>query len=328
MRNFIEIRNSAQAFIRSYMTLLLGTAKFAVGLITFIMINSAFPGIPILSNVAVPFVLAILCIFVDFTTVGVFALVLLVMQLIGISWMAALVTALLGFCMVALSIYFNRSGASMFFLVPLLNSMGIPYVAPAGCGLLGAPLCAGCIFIGSFDAFYLKAIAAYAKVLQDENSTTTAFDVLKDQVVSNSALYIFIIAMVLMNIMVYYVSHLKMNFAKIYGVLLGMAVQFLVQFAGALFFSTGVSIGGVLGGSFISILISLVIIFFTAGTDYTKVEKVRFEDDEYIYYVRAVPKTRIAKANKKITNVTRDTARMDLTQSLGATTHVGRDIDK
>ena len=44
----------------------------------------------------------------------------------------------------------------------------------------------------------------------------------------------------------------------------------------------------------------VVIYFFKRILDYTAVEHVQFEDDDYYYYVRAVPKIRVGVAERSV----------------------------
>ena len=58
---------------------------------------------------------------------------------------------------------------------------------------------------------------------------------------------------------------------------------------------------GILG---VVIGLFLEVIFFSV--DYSRTENVQFEDDEYYYYVKAIPKNTVSKAKhtvKKITSV-------------------------
>jgi hypothetical protein len=47
-------------------------------------------------------------------------------------------------------------------------------------------------------------------------------------------------------------------------------------------------------GSILSVVIEIVIEFFCMNLDYARTERVQFEDDDYYYYVRAVPKKMVA----------------------------------
>ena len=57
---------------------------------------------------------------------------------------------------------------------------------------------------------------------------------------------------------------------------------------------------GVLIGSVVSAAIALVIQFLFFNLDYSRTERLQFEDDEYYYYVKAVPKAFISGTDKKV----------------------------
>ena len=50
-------------------------------------------------------------------------------------------------------------------------------------------------------------------------------------------------------------------------------------------------------------LIAKVVEFFAFHVDYSRVEKVQFEDDEYYYYVKAVPKITVETPSKTVKRI-------------------------
>ena len=52
----------------------------------------------------------------------------------------------------------------------------------------------------------------------------------------------------------------------------------------------------------ISVVVGLVLEFFVFGGDYTRTERLEYEDDEYYYYVKAVPKALVATSERSIKN--------------------------
>ena len=60
--------------------------------------------------------------------------------------------------------------------------------------------------------------------------------------------------------------------------------------------------------------------------DYTGVRKLQFEDDEYFYYVKAVPKLKVAVVDKTVTKIDgRDEAVIDLKNEIEKV--LGEDIN-
>ena len=50
-------------------------------------------------------------------------------------------------------------------------------------------------------------------------------------------------------------------------------------------------------------ILAVIIIVFRFNFDYKRTENVQFEDDEYYYFVKAIPKTRIPVTEKRVENI-------------------------
>lgn len=50
-----------------------------------------------------------------------------------------------------------------------------------------------------------------------------------------------------------------------------------------------------------------VLEFFAFNLDYKRIENVQFEDDDYYYYVKAVPKVAVATPDRKVKQINRAT---------------------
>ena len=50
----------------------------------------------------------------------------------------------------------------------------------------------------------------------------------------------------------------------------------------------------------VSVVVGLVLEFFVFGGDYTRTERLEYEDDEYYYYVKAVPKATVTTSERSI----------------------------
>ena len=90
----------------------------------------------------------------------------------------------------------------------------------------------------------------------------------------------------------------------------------------SVFFFVGYLVLGITGrtlwlliGSILSMLIGFVLQFLFMNLDYARTERVQFEDDDYYYYVRAVPKKMVA--SKEVT-----------VKHFGNTGNMGRRIDR
>ena len=83
--------------------------------------------------------------------------------------------------------------------------------------------------------------------------------------------------------------------------MVGTLADIVILLIGDLMYDANFSLAGVILGSIVCALIALVMQFFQFNLDYARTEKVQFEDDEYYYYVKAVPKAIVAGTDKKVT---------------------------
>ena len=92
----------------------------------------------------------------------------------------------------------------------------------------------------------------------------------------------------------------EIKYAWIYGTGLGCLTQFVILLAGYFFVGDKSAVFRHLFlGSVISFAIGLLFIFFFKGLDYSRIEKVQYEDDDYFYYVTAMPKDSHCRARER-----------------------------
>ncbi len=65
-------------------------------------------------------------------------------------------------------------------------------------------------------------------------------------------------------------------------------------------------------GILVSVLLALIYQFFVFAVDYTRTENLQFEDDDYYYYVKAVPKIAVSAPDVKVQRISsRKTSKAD-----------------
>ena len=114
-------------------------------------------------------------------------------------------------------------------------------------------------------------------------------------------LYIAVFALVIMITWLIYRSSIK--YAWTIAIVTGTLVMMIALLAGSVMIEDEMEIGAVIAGCLFSGLIAGVIQFFRCVVDYSRTEVVQFEDDEYYYYVKAVPKLTVSKKDVNITKI-------------------------
>ena len=59
----------------------------------------------------------------------------------------------------------------------------------------------------------------------------------------------------------------------------------------------------------VAVLVGIILEFFVFGGDYTRTERLEYEDDDYYYYVKAVPKALVATSERSIKKINGESAR-------------------
>ena len=120
-------------------------------------------------------------------------------------------------------------------------------------------------------------------------------------------MYLVLTAFVVAMLLVYQIRRLSVDHAWTIAILTGVLVQFAILFAGYLLFGINGKVFTLLIGSIVSTGMAFVLKFLFFNVDYTRVERVQFEDDEYYYYVKAVPKISVTQSKKQIKQFNRKT---------------------
>ena len=121
-------------------------------------------------------------------------------------------------------------------------------------------------------------------------------------------------------------------------VIAGGVIYILVILAGDFCLSITVAMVPMILSTVISVLAGFVLEFFVFGGDYSRTERLEYEDDEYYYYVKAVPKFNVTKAQRCVTYIRNEKKKepdltdeeLDALANLGHTEESGnsRDLDE
>jgi hypothetical protein len=180
----------------------------------------------------------------------------------------------------------------------------IPFAIPVEAGLFRDFGEIATVICGSVLSFYLKTVKDNASSFLDATSDMTVSQLLQSQLLGNTMFYVYLMSMVVCFMLVYYIRNLNIKNAWFLATTTGIVAEFIIMLSAHLFLGKRSDIPQLIVGNVIVLLASYVAIFFLQGLDYTRTERVQYEDDEYYYYVTAVPKARIGEQEKEIKKIT------------------------
>ena len=127
----------------------------------------------------------------------------------------------------------------------------------------------------------------------------------KKTIIGITALLFAIMVFAVTIIIVYCVRRLSIDYAFVIAVLTGGIVQVITMLMGHLLIGMDevATVAFLVIGGIVSIFLGYLLQFFIYSVDYTRTERTQFEDDEYYYYVKAVPKVKVVSPEVRVKRI-------------------------
>ncbi len=323
MTTLLEIKEQIRGFCSRYEIYLRPVVKSILALVTFLTIRSRLGYMTRINSMTLVLVLALSCALLPVNMIVVFAAVLVLLHLYSLSLAACAVCFLVMLVMFLLYFRFLPKKAYYAVLMPLAFAFHIPYVLPVVLGLLNEnPVSILSMVCGGIIYYLLAGITAnatgIAEMAEDDSIITKFSDVL-NQFVGNREMIAMLAILVLAALVVWFLRRLAVDHAWLIAISTGCLLQLVLSLICDLQLKLGTNMLSVILGVVLSALVGLVLQFFFFNLDYTRTERVQFEDDEYYYYVKAVPKIYVSGTDKKVQKFSGDDAqisRKDLAQEM------------
>ncbi|MCR5687560.1 MAG: hypothetical protein K6G58_06025 [Lachnospiraceae bacterium] len=297
MESLLIVKQQLTRFYTRFEAYIVPALKFFAMFFALLFIGSSVGFMSKLKNPAIVLIISLLCSFLPTNVIVLMAGLVIVAHMYALSLECAVVVLFIFIIMYALYFRFTPGDAIVVILTPVTFAMHIPYVMPLAMGFVGNPI--SCISVGCGTAVYyiLHYISEHQDALSDGGTGELdiegmmgGFKSVIDGILKNDVMIVMIVTFAATIIAVYLIRRLKINHSWHIALGAGVIVCFVVLLISSVVLDAEVGIGGAILSLFISSLIVLVLQFFIFNVDYSRAEYVQFEDDEYYYYVKAVPK--------------------------------------
>ena len=305
MTNLLVFREQLKKFYSKYELYITPLCKFLLALVSLLVINSRIGYMSTLKNAAVVLILALLCSFLPINLTIVIAAAVTLAHLYAFSVECANVALAVFLLLFILYFRFSPKDTLAVLLTPICFVLKIPYVMPIAVGLIGTPASSVAVASGVIVYYMLAGMNESASVLNtfDADGMVDKFRYCIDTLMGNRAMMVAIVAFAATVLVVWFIRRLSIDHAWTIAMITGALLNILILLFGDLMYSTDISIIGLILGSIVSVLLVKVLQFFVFNVDYSRTEMVQFEDDEYYYYVKAVPKNTVATPEKRVKTI-------------------------
>lgn len=225
-----------------------------------------------------------------------------VLQIYFLSPVLAGLVAVIVFVLYFMLMRYDHKAMIAAVFVPIFIMWKMPFVIALVLGLLFGPV--SILTAASGVIMYYVLQAATSIPIESQGSVADLFTLAKtflDAVIKNKDMYVMVVAMAAVLFVTWVIRIRKMDYAFEIAILAGTVCGFFTILLGNLIYKSEISVGWFFFGSLLSAVIGYIVHFMHMVLDYGKTEEVQFEDDDYYYYVRAVPKLKVTTTKRKVT---------------------------
>jgi len=316
MEKILELRAYMKKIYAGYSRYIDIALKFVLALLTFSFVNNHVGYLEALSNPAMTVGLSVICTFLPQSMTAVLAAMIILIQFLTLAPGVAVVAALLMLMMFALYFRFTSGKAVILLLTPISFTFHMPVLIPIIFGLIGGPACAIPITFGVIVYHLVTYAKSYATVIETvaETGVMEQITAFTEQFFANKEMWMLIISFTICILFVYNIRCLEIDYAREIAVVAGVLVNLIMMTFGYVMMDINVQYGELIIGSIIAVFVAILLKTFAMSVDYSRSERLQFEDDEYYYYVKAVPKVSMAVPEKtvKTINVRQQTEIIDV----------------
>ena len=292
MTKLREIRLQVVIFLNKFEAYLIPAGKFILAMIVFCTLNATFGFNDKIAKFPLALILGLFCSFMPLNMIVILAALLTLLHAYAISIEFALVLLVVYLIMFLLFFRFSPKDTMAVILTPLCFIFKIPYVIPMSFGLVGSTSSAISVACGTIVYYVLNYMVRASKVFEEsgEEDIVTRLRALLEGLLKYKEMLVCAVAFAAVVLVVYTIRRMSINYAWTIAMIVGALTGILVILVGDVMYKTDISIFGLIFGTIIACGVVRVIQFLIFDVDYSRTEKVQFEDDDYYYYVKAVPK--------------------------------------
>ena len=302
MMQLLVFKENLKRFYGKYSIYIIPIVKFVMGAAEFFLINSNVGFMTRLNHPLVPVVMGLVASIVPYGFTAFLAGCFVVIHVSRVSLEVALILCIIMLVVMMLYYGFRPGDGYLLLLTPMLFFLKIPYVVPLLVGLSGGLVsivpvsCGICIY---YMIMYLKQNAGILAGGSVSELATRFIQVAKS-VFGNELMWVMAAAFAAAIAIVFIIRRLPVDYSWSIAIIAGVITELVVIFIGDFNYNLPVNLVSMILGILVSVIIALFYQFFVFAVDYSRTEYLQYEDDDYHYYVKAVPKIAVSAPDVKV----------------------------
>lgn len=286
-------RDKVAAFYKNFEFLFKMAAKFVFALLTLNYLTGAIGYYDVLNIFSIRLFIAVVCAFVPVPFVVLIMGLVAVLHLIKMSMVLGALAAVVFVIVYFLYLRFAPSQGIFMLAVAVLSPFQMHYAVAFILGMFYSPVTlipVGLAIVLIRLVECIKDVAPSVGTSLDMEVILAGYQSVIDGMMSDKSMLLMIAALAIIIVLTYVISQMPFDYSWYVAIAVSAVVNIVVIIMGNGILDADVSVGGAVIGTVAGALIAAFCQFMRCVVDYSKKEYVQFEDDEYYYYVKAVPK--------------------------------------
>lgn len=301
-----EIRERLRTVYQRFSTYFDLLVRIVFGIVVFRVIGKAIGFDARVSQKTICMLLGAVSAFLPAAVMTLLAVAVVLIDVYAVSSILALFVGLVFLILYFLLLRYTPGKSYIAVCAAVFMYWGIPYVLPMLFGITVGP--SGIVALAcGIIAYYTLHTVKLVYTSSDASNPDEALQVYKNvanSFVKNKDMYMIVVVCAVVMFLVYFLRTRKFNYCGEAACAGGIFVSIILFLSSCVMLDVDLDISKIIIFSLLGGIISYVVRFMKLALDYSAVENVQFEDDDYYYYVKAVPKIKITGKVNRIKKIT------------------------
>jgi len=307
MTKLLEIRETIRSVYLKYDTIFRAAGKFLLALCVYSAIGSQIGYQEALRNPFLVAGLAGISAFIPAQGISFIMCGLISAGLWSIGVETGIVSVFIFILMALLYFVFKPKNSVLMAVAMLASTCNVSGILPIAFALLFGPLTLIPMSLGivaSYMVFLAKDNYSILASYSDRMTSIEKVIYYAEQLMNNERMLLMIIGFVLTFMIVYWIRKRPSSYAWSVAIPCGVTVFVMTMMTGNVVFGVAVRMAALIASCVIGVLFAVVVVIFSFVLDGTRTEYLEYEDEEYYYFVKAIPKVSVTAAEKKVKRIT------------------------
>lgn len=268
-------------------------AKFIFAFLTLSYLTNNLGYYDVLNIMSIRLFLSVVCAFIPVSFVVLVMGLVAVLHLVKLSMILGALSAVVFLIIYFLYLRFAPAQGIFMLAVAVLSPFHLHYAVAFVLGMFYSPVTLIPVGLTIVLMRFVQCVVQAAPIIGDSfemEVILAGYQSVIDGLMDDKSMILLIAALAIIIVLTYIISQMPFDYSWYVAIAVAAIVNIVVIIAGNGILGAELSVGSAVIGTVAGAVIAAFLQFMRCVVDYPKKEFVQFEDDEYYYYVKAIPK--------------------------------------